>query len=58
MEFTVSIEFLITSFIIVVSLGIGVLFAVAMGLTRGARVSIVRLLGVRSVLCRILWRQL
>jgi len=41
----VSIEFLITSFIVVVSPGTGVLYTLATGLSRGARASIVAAFG-------------
>lgn len=40
-----SIEFLITSFIVVASPGIGVLYTLAAGLSRGARASVVAALG-------------
>jgi threonine/homoserine/homoserine lactone efflux protein len=40
-----TIEFLITSFIVVVSPGTGVLYTLAIGLSRGARASIVAALG-------------
>jgi threonine/homoserine/homoserine lactone efflux protein len=40
-----SIEFLITSFIVVVSPGTGVLFTLATGLTRGSRASVVAAFG-------------
>jgi threonine/homoserine/homoserine lactone efflux protein len=42
---TVSVEFLITSFIIVVSPGTGVLYTLATGLSRGARASVVAAFG-------------
>jgi threonine/homoserine/homoserine lactone efflux protein len=41
----VSVEFLITSFIVVVSPGTGVLYTLAAGLSRGARASVVAALG-------------
>jgi threonine/homoserine/homoserine lactone efflux protein len=41
----VSIEFLITSFIVVVSPGTGVLYTLAVGLSRGARASVVAAFG-------------
>jgi threonine/homoserine/homoserine lactone efflux protein len=41
----VSIEFLVTSFIIVVSPGTGVLYTLAAGLSRGSRASVVAALG-------------
>ena len=41
----VSIEFLITSFIVVVSPGTGVLYTLATGLSRGTRASIVAAFG-------------
>jgi threonine/homoserine/homoserine lactone efflux protein len=41
----VSIEFLITSFIVVVSPGTGVLYTLATGLSRGSRASVVAALG-------------
>src|SRR5216110_3933237 len=40
-----SVEFLITSFIVVISPGTGVLYTLATGLSRGARVSIVAAFG-------------
>src|SRR5881409_3591450 len=40
-----SIEFLITSFIVVISPGIGVLYTLAAGLSRGARASVVAAFG-------------
>src|SRR6476646_5564743 len=40
-----SIEFLITSFIVVISPGTGVLYTLATGLSRGARASIVAAVG-------------
>jgi threonine/homoserine/homoserine lactone efflux protein len=42
---TVSIEFLITSFIVVVSPGTGVLYTLATGLSRGSRASVVAAFG-------------
>jgi len=41
----VSIEFLITSFIVIVSPGTGVLYTLAMGLSRGSRASVVAAFG-------------
>jgi threonine/homoserine/homoserine lactone efflux protein len=41
----VSLEFLITSFIVVVSPGTGVLYTLAAGLSRGARASVVAAFG-------------
>src|ERR1700760_1917836 len=41
----VSIEFLLTSFIVVISPGTGVLYTLAAGLSRGSRASIVAALG-------------
>jgi threonine/homoserine/homoserine lactone efflux protein len=41
----VSVEFLITSFIVVVSPGIGVLYTMAAGLSRGSRASVVAAFG-------------
>src|SRR4249920_1182483 len=45
MRVAVSIEFLITSFIVVVSPGTGVLFTLATGLSRGSRASVVAAFG-------------
>jgi threonine/homoserine/homoserine lactone efflux protein len=44
-EFSVGIEFLITSFIIVVSPGTGVVYTLATGLSRGARASVAAAFG-------------
>src|ERR1700760_3455894 len=41
----VSIEFLLTSFIVVISPGTGVLYTLAAGLSRGSRASVVAALG-------------
>src|SRR3954462_7239997 len=42
---TVSIEFFVTSFIIIVSPGTGVLYTLAIGLSRGSRASVVAAFG-------------
>jgi threonine/homoserine/homoserine lactone efflux protein len=44
-ELAVSIEFLITSFIVVVSPGTGVLYTLATGLSRGSRASVIAAFG-------------
>ena len=41
----VSVEFLVTSFIIIVSPGTGVLYTLAVGLSRGSRASVVAAFG-------------
>jgi threonine/homoserine/homoserine lactone efflux protein len=41
----VSVEFLVTSFIVIVSPGTGVLFTLAAGLSRGSRASVVAAFG-------------
>jgi threonine/homoserine/homoserine lactone efflux protein len=45
MDLTMSLDFLITSLIVIVSPGIGVLFTLAAGLSRGSRASIVAAFG-------------
>jgi threonine/homoserine/homoserine lactone efflux protein len=46
----VSVEFLLTSFIVIVSPGTGVLYTLAAGLSRGSRASVVKYMGVAYLL--------